>query len=314
MPVISIIIPVYNSEKYISKCLDSVFSQTFDDFEVIIVNDGSRDSSQCIIDAYKAKFPDKITAIQQENSGQASARNRGLDAADGDYIIFVDSDDFLHPEALEKITSYAEANELDIVCFNISRIVNGSPIDFDYRMFSSDDVSRQYLINEASPCNKLIRRDFLNKNNLRFTVGHIYEDLELVAQFPLHTDKIGFMDDRLYYYVIHENSTMQQPKYSPKLASIYAVMDTLKEKLYNTEFRPELECIFIEHLLHCAVLRYLIYPEGKADVIRISRIMKNTFPKWYKNKYYKTMGIKYKIVCTLAYLRQYRLLKFILKI
>lgn len=314
MPKISVIIPVYNSEKYLNKCLDSVFTQSFDDFEVILVNDGSSDSSQDIIDTYKAQSPDKITAIKQENAGQASARNRGLDAAKGDYILFVDSDDYLRADAFEKVYSYADSNGYDLVCFNICRLVNGKAIDFDYRIFSSEDPSRHYLINEASPCNKLIRRDFLENNSLRFAAGHIYEDLELVAQFPLYTDKIGFMDERLYYYVIHENSTMQQPEYSPKLASIYAVMDTLKEKLYRTDFRTELECIFIEHLLHCAVLRYLSYPEGKADVIRISRIMKDTFPKWYKNKYYKTMGIKYKIVCTLAYLRQYQLLKFILKV
>lgn len=314
MPKISVIIPVYNSEKYLNKCLDSVFAQSFQDFEVILVNDGSQDSSQDIIDAYKAVYPGKITAIVQENAGQASARNRGLDVAEGEYILFVDSDDYLRADAFEKTYSYADSSKYDLVCFNICRMDKGEAIDFDYRLFSSDEPSRYYLINEASPCNKLIRRDFLEKNNLRFAAGHIYEDLELVAQFPLYTDKIGFMDECLYYYVIHENSTMQQPKYNPKLAGIYTVMDTLKAKLYDTDFRTELECIFIEHLLHCAVLRYLSYPEGKADVIKISRIMKDTFPKWYKNKYYKTMSIRYKIVCALAYLRQYKLLKLILKV
>ncbi len=314
MPKISVIIPVYNSERYLNKCLDSVFDQSFSDFEVIIVNDGSPDGSQNIIDAYKERYPNKIIALRQENAGQAAARNKGLDIAQGEYIFFVDSDDYLHPEAFEKTYSYADANDLDIVCFNYYRVNSSTISEYNYRIFNSDSIQKRYIINEANPWNKLIRRDFLVINDLRFAAGHIYEDLELVAQFVLHTDKIGFMTERLYYYVIHENSTMQQPKYNPKLASIYAVMDTLKEKLYNTEFRPELECIFIEHLLHCAVLRYLIYPEGKADVIRISRIMRSTFPKWYKNKYYKTMGIKYKIVCTLAYLRQVRLLKFILKV
>lgn len=313
MPKISVIIPVYNSEKYLNKCLDSVFSQTFDDFELIIVNDGSPDNSQDIIDAYKALHPGKTTAIRQENSGQAAARNRGLDLACGEFIIFVDSDDYLHPEAFAKTLDFASDKELDVVCFEIANVVNGQIADSNWHTMFSEDPIRRYLLNEASPCNKLIRRSFLEENNLRFTVGRIYEDLELIAQFVLYTSKIGFLDEQLYYYIIHENSTMQQPKYNPKLASIYPVMETLKAKFNGSEFADEIEYVFIEHLLHAASLRFLAFPEGKEDLIKISCIMKENFPKWHKNKYYKTQGSKYRIFCTLAYMRQYGILKLLLK-
>ncbi len=313
MPKISVIIPVYNSEKYLKKCLDSVFAQTFDDFELIIVNDGSPDDSQDIIDAYKALYPDKITALKQENAGQSAARNHGMHAAQGEFIMFLDSDDYLHPEAMEKALFRAENEGLDVVCFNYYQDCKGCITDADYRNFKAESPSKFFILNEACPWNKLIRRDILVENNLYFTVGRIYEDLELIAQLPLYTDKIGFMEERLYYYVIHENSTMRQPKYNPKLTSIYAVMETLKSKFEGSEFGDEIEYIFIEHLLHAASLRFLVFPEGKADIVKISRIMKKNFPKWYKNKYYKTLGRNYKIFCTLAYMRQYLILKQLLK-
>lgn len=314
MPKISVIIPVYNSEKYLKKCLDSVFAQTFDDFELIIVNDGSPDNSQDIIDAYKAIHPDKITSIRQENAGQAAARNRGLDLALGEYVMFVDSDDYISAKAFEKVLSCAEANNSDIVCFNMFNDIDGAIEEFNYRIFQCEDPIKKYILNETSPCNKLIKRDLLQKNALHFREGIIYEDLELVPRLALFTDKISFIDDRLYYYVIHSGSTMRRAKFSPKLKNIYTVTDSLKNAFCKTEFYDELECIFIEHLLHGAGPRFLEYPEGKSEISTIRSIIKTTFPKWRKNKYYKNMRVAYKLACSLIYARLIFIFKLLDKI
>lgn len=314
MPKISIIIPVYNSENYLKKCLDSVFSQTFDDYEVIIVNDGSPDGSQAIIDRYLGAHPDRIIALQQENAGQAAARNKGFSLARGEYVFFVDSDDYLHREALQKAYSHAVSHDLDIVCFQMFQDTAGVITQVSYRMCHNSDPVKQYILNEASPCNKLIRKSVLADNGLCFSVGRIYEDLELIPQLARYTNKIGFIDDYLYYYVIHQDSTMRQKAYNPKLASIYPVMEQLNAAFLDTPYVAELEYLYVEHLLHSAVLRYLQYPEGVADICKISGIMRSTFPKWRKNPYVKALGWKYNVICTLAYYKQIRLLKYVLRI
>lgn len=312
MPKVSVIIPVYNSEKYLNKCLDSVFGQSFDDFELILVNDGSSDSSLNIMESYLKRYPDKMSVLNQENSGQAAARNRGLDEARGEFVFFVDSDDYLHTDALQIAYSHAAEHKLDIVCFNLFRDEGGIVTSTPGPMCRNSDPVRQYILNEASPCNKLILRALLIENKLTFSVGKIYEDLELIPQLALYTDKIGFIDDCLYYYVIHQNSTMRQKTYNSKLASIYSVMDSLKEAFSSTPYTVELEYLYIEHLLHGAVLRYLQYPEGVNDIRRISDIMRSTFPKWRKNPYLKALGSKYKLVCALAYHKQFRVLSLLL--
>lgn len=314
MPKISIIIPVYNSANYLEKCLDSIFSQTFEDFEVIIVNDGSTDGSQAIIDRYQKAYPDKMIALQQKNAGQASARNNGLSIARGEYIFFVDSDDYLHRDALQNTYTAATSQDLDIVCFSFYQVTGESVLAPSPCQVTHEDIVKHYILNETSPVNKLIRRSLLTQNHLRFSEGRIYEDLELIPQLALYTQKIGYLQECLYYYVIHQGSTMRQNVYSPKLASIYPVAEQLKQAFFHTPYVRELEYLYIEHLLHGAVLRYLQYPEGKADIRKISGIIRSTFPHWQKNPYYRSMGIKYRIVCVLAYYKQIRLLKYLLRI
>ncbi len=309
MAKISVVIPVYNSEKYLEKCLDSLLNQTLNDIEIVLVNDGSRDNSQQIIDRYREKYPDIIKSYTQENSGQASARNRGLEYAGGEFISFIDSDDYMELDAYERAYTKAKETDSDIVCFGFYEIKNGKKEERNYTFLYEDENDVRYVLNEASPWNKLIKRSLIEENSIRFNENRIYEDLELIPQLALYTDKICFMEDRLYNYVIHEDSTMRQKVYNPKLASIYIVMETLKEKFSDTKYKDELEYLYIEHFLHGAVLRYLEYTEGDGDIIKIADIMKAEFPKWRKNKYYKRMGWKYKVMCNLAYGKNIKLLR-----
>lgn len=303
MPKISAIVPVYKSEKYLEKCLDSILKQTLDDVEIIIVNDGSPDNSQAIIDSYVEKYPEKIKAFIQENKGQAAARNFALEYAAGEFISFVDSDDYLEPNTYKRAYTYAAENGFDIVCFGMYEVKFGEKETVDYKHVIVEDNRIQYILNESSPCNKIIKREILEENNLRFTENRIYEDLELIPQLALYTDKIGYIDECLYNYVIHHGSTMRQKEYNKKLACIFDVAETLKEKFYNTEYRKELEFLYIEHLLHGAVLRFLVYPEGDSDIVRIADVVKNTFPKWRRNEYFKMQNWKYRLMCNLSYMK-----------
>ena len=311
MPKISVIIPVYNSEKYLAKCLDSVFSQSFSDFEVIAVNDGSTDSSAEILKSYSEKYGDKLKCIYEENAGQAAARNNGLKYATGEFIAFVDSDDYIAENAFQTEYDFAKENGFDVVCFGFMADNGNVLFESDYIRFKNLPTKLTYILSEASPCNKLIRRSLLDDNNIRFTEGIIYEDFEIMPTLALYTDKIGYLDERLYYYVIHENSTMRQPSYNKKLQSIFKVMESLSEKFGDTKYQDELEYLYIVHLLHDAGLRFLPFSEGREDIKRISKIMKSRFPKWRKNKYYKQLDWRFKYESELLYRKNIRLLLFL---
>lgn len=311
MARISVIIPVYNSEEYLDKCLGSVLGQTFEDFEIIAVNDGSTDSSLEILSDYAGRYGEKIKIITQENQGQSAARNRGLEEATGEFISFVDSDDYIHEELLEKAFAAAEKNSADLVCFGAYEDKGGKIGEYNYSKFNTLPAQLRYILHEAAPWNKLIKKSLLIDNNLKFTEGIIYEDFELIPQLVLHAAKIFYLDERLYYYVIHENSTMRQKRYSPKLKSIFRVVETLKDKFYNTEYKTELEYLYITHLLHDAAFRFLQFEEGKGDVKEIGKIIRSTFPNWRKNKYYKHCSFKYKTFCELVYFNQFDLLRLL---
>ncbi len=312
MPKVSVIIPVYNSEEYLEKCLDSVLGQDVQDIEIIIVNDGSPDNSQEIIDRYTAKHSDKIKAFTKENGGQSSARNMALSFASGEFIAFVDSDDYLEPDMLKTSLSFAEANDYDIVCFDFWQEKEGIKTESNYRFHIAEDTFRTYILNETSPCNKIIKRKIFEENNLRFTENSIYEDLELIPQLANYTQKIGFLDDKLYNYVIHENSTMRQASYNPKMEAVFRVSQTLWKAFADTEYKSELEFLFIEHLLHAATLRFLPFKEGRDNIKKLSQTVKEKFPRWRKNKYFRKMHWKYKLVCLLAYYKKIKLLGILL--
>ena len=130
---VSIIIPVYGVEKYVSKCLESLVNQTLNDIEIIVVNDGTKDNSQKIIDKYVKKYPDKVKSFIKENGGQGSARNYGLKQANGDYIGYVDSDDYVELEMYEKLYNKAISDNLDIaICgnYNVSEDYKNKKVDF----------------------------------------------------------------------------------------------------------------------------------------------------------------------------------------
>lgn len=315
MVKVSIIVPIYNTEKYLIKCLDSLVNQTLTDIEILLINDGSTDNSQKIIDEYVKKYPNICRCFRQENSGQACARNVGINSARGDFIAFVDSDDYVDITAYEKAYDFAIKNDLDIISFDFFKEDEKQNYvsESSYYYFDGYPDDIKYVLNETSAWNKLIRKKVLDDNNIRFTENIIYEDLELIPRLALYTSKIGYLKDQLYHYIIRENSTMRQKKYNIKLNCIFKVMESLKKNFIESKYKEELEYLYIEHLLHGATLRYLDYSEGEKDIIKIADVMKKDFPNWSKNKYFKKRSFKYRLFCKLAYKKKIGLLKKILK-
>lgn len=311
MPKVSIIVPVYNVEVYLEKCLDSLVNQTLKDIEIIIVNDGSPDNSQKIIDKYQKKYKN-IKAYLKENGGLSDARNYGIKKANGEYLSFVDSDDYIDTTMLEKMYKLAKKENLDlVVCntINIDDTGNGIEINSNYNY--SDDTIKNYLLSPPMACIRIYKKELFK--NIKFKKGIYYEDLELTPKLVKYTKKIGFIDEGLYYYYQRVGSIMKQKEFNNKLLDIFDVLETNKLELLK-EYPDEVEYMYITHLLRTSTLRFLEYDNYKELINKITNTMKCYFPNWNKNKYYQKSSKKLKLICTLAYHKNIFILKLIKKI
>lgn len=311
-PLISIIVPIYNTSKYLTKCLDSLVNQTLEEIEIILINDGSTDESQDIALSYKEKYPNKIIYQAKQNEGQGIARNVAIKLAHAPYVTFVDSDDFIDLDMLENMYRLVKDNKADIVaCSEYVEECNGVSVKKHYEFYNAD-AFKNYLLNNPGPCGKLIKKNLITENNLYFPKQRAYEDLAVVPLWGLKAEKITFIDKPYYHYLIHEGSTMKQLVYNDKLDSIFNTMDNLSKNIPDDKYHEELELIYIEHLLHAASLRFFKFNKTE-KLHQINQIIKEKYPNWYKNSYLKQKSLKYKIICYLFYKERYHLLKLILK-
>ncbi len=215
MPQISVIIPVYKVEAYLRRCVDSILAQTFQDFELILVDDGSPDNCPAICDEYAAK-DSRIRVIHQANGGLSAARNTGIDAAAAEYFLFCDSDDVLHPECLQILLSCIQKTGAKIALGEFDRFHEVavtrdcfSAWDGTYMIKSNVETlnclfdGRESLHSLVSSCGKLFRRDLFT--DIRFPVGRLFEDEFTTYQLYYRAERIAFTGITLYYYFVNPN-------------------------------------------------------------------------------------------------------------
>lgn len=212
MPQISVIVPVYKVEAYLHECVDSILAQTFSDFELILVDDGSPDNCGKICDEYAAK-DSRIRVIHQENQGQASARNAALDVAKGEFITFIDSDDLVSKVYLEKLLD-AMQKDTDVTVCKFLYFKEDSELNLqnenrkvDFKSYDSESIAAAIFngIVSAGPCAKLYRSGVID--SVRFPVGKIHEDVAFTPIVCYAARKTVCFDEKLYYYRQHPNST-----------------------------------------------------------------------------------------------------------
>ena len=313
MVKISIIVPVYNTEKYLRKCFDSIQNQTFQDFEVIAIDDGSTDSSFSILKEYEKDK--RFQIIHKENEGQAVARNLGIQKAIGEYLTFVDSDDFIENTMLENLYECAQKEDDDIVICDIQKETEKNSFVFKNYWNVKKDANKNYMTSHMGPVARLYKRELFIKNNISFKENIIYEDLATIPLLGIYAKKIGIISKPLYHYLIRSGSTMKQEVYHPKLENIFTVMDYLTtefEKKSGNTYQEELEYLYTEHLLYSASLRFLKFHK-KEHLKKIKGEIKERYPRFYKNPYFKEKSIKFKMICFLFYYEQYTLLSWIVK-
>lgn len=213
----SIIVPVYNTEEYLQRCLDSILNQTYNNYEIIIVNDGSTDGSKEIIKSYISKYPDKIIVVNKKNGGLSSARNKGVKKAKGDYILFVDSDDTIQSGLLKTLSTKTK-DEPDLIRFQIKEIRNGKVYmhrELPFETIKGEKafakiVNYHYVENS---CCYAYRTKFYKKYKFSFAEGKIHEDYGLTPIVIMKAEKVKSIGYIGYNYIIREGSIMTSNNY-----------------------------------------------------------------------------------------------------
>lgn len=299
---ISIIVPVYNIENYIEKCLKSIINQTYHNWEAIIIDDGSTDNSGKICDDFALK-DERIKVFHIKNGGPSYARNYAVTKTSGLYLFFVDGDDYLECDALEKMVNLA-ANK-DIVYCDYYTVYDDGRKRYNKLIYFDIISSKEYVTGMPTATCKLINKNFFIKSNIKFLEGKYFEDNAVIPVLCALSKNVVYLREAKYYYYQRVGSILNQKKYNLKWEDIFDVLEYLKKefvdrKIYD-EYYQELEYIFIEYLLHAANLRFFDYKEGRYNIKKVHDVMKKNFPKWQNNIYLKQMNWKYKIMCKLFY-------------
>ena len=315
MKKISVIMPIYNAEKYLEKCLDSLVNQTYKELEIICVNDGSKDSSQNIINKYKKKYKN-IVSIEKENGGQASARNLGLKKATGEYISFIDSDDYVHKNLFDSLKTKIN-KDYDIIMFDYKIVYPDGKEESKNCMnpVDKDNVTcEEYLLSQiVAPWNKVYKKEYLEKCDFAFPEGIIYEDYAAMPPLVLNKPKMAYVGKALYYYVQSDSSTTRNAEYKEKYENLFPATEYLYNKLKNCQWKEEAEYQITMHNLYHGALNF--YKYNKLEMIdKISESIKEKYPKWMKNKYIKKESLRTKTLMYLFYKKNYGMIKLIQKL
>ena len=307
MPKVSIIVPVYNTSKYLRRCMDALVSQTLGDIEIIAVNDGSTDDSMKILCEYRDKYPDKVKIITKENGGQATARNRGIHESTGDYIGFADSDDYVDTTMFEKMYNLAKSTGSDMVeChYHYIQETDAGMKELATRGNIRDYGSQKnmFIDPQVSPWNKMYRREVLLKEDVDFPEGLIYEDTSFYIKTIPYIIKSAYLDEHLVYYFLRGNSTMNANK-SRKVADIFAVLEDIlafyKKHGFYEEYRTELEYFCVKIMLCSSLSRIGRVTDKVLEKELLDRTFEfvcSNFPEYKSNPYFKgKIGIYIRLV------------------
>ena len=310
---ISIIIPVYNSEKYLKTSINSCLNQTMHEIEIILVDDCSTDGSAKIINEYFEKYPDLIrTIFCAKNGRQGTARNRGLEIARGEYIAFVDSDDWIEPDMCEVLYHIAKRNNADMAGGNMFYDTNGKTSLKVYPYKTSElgpehpESVGIYSFYCGLFCSRIYRRKMILENDIRFLERLSYEDSFFNYLTGLYANKVVKTEKAFYHYFYNPNSTTKQMNDTRQYQKIDVIEKTFSEckkrGLYET-MNAEIDFKYY-YMLESSVIPFL-RSFDKPDVsayIRMSNMIKKNVPNYKKNKYYQMLGKKQKIILSVLVL------------
>lgn len=289
--LISIIVPIYNTAEYLERCVDSIVNQTYSKLEIILVDDGSTDSSLKLAHAL-AKKDCRIKVLTQSNSGAGGARNRGISEANGEYLMFVDSDDYIDQLMVEKMLKSANKHQADLVVCDMYRQKQSGQLNIckgHKNALTKNNVfaDKAVLFIGDTPCDKLYHNS-LWKHSVCFSEKCWYEDFRTITKIVALAKRVAYVNEPLYYYCVHSNSTMNNRNYTKNLEIIEAMSDItswFEQNELRHQYESELEMLCVNHVLVGAGLRV-------AEIGYFPKIMqqfvdytKSEFVDFRKNRY-----------------------------
>lgn len=305
MKKVSIIVPVYNTGKYIKKCIESLLNQTHKNLEIILINDGSKDNSEEIILSYKDS---RIKYIAKENEGIGKTRNLGIEVASGDYLMFIDSDDYIREDCVEKFLQKCQKTNCDLV---ISNFYEDKKVlkEVKYPYFEDSSLKdNPDILNKVNlgPCNKIYSKELFSDPKNRFVEDLKYEDAPFVCRMLCTAKKIGKIDECLSYYVIHDNSqTTVRDKKTYDIIRICKIIDEdLREFSYLDIQRIDLLVMILTD--YTIQQRYISDKKVRDRFIDDAFIFLNTLSsKWRKTEYLNNFSKLKRIVKTNKFLTKF---------
>ena len=299
MPKVSIIVPVYNVEKYLRRCLDSLVMQSLNDIEIIVVNDGTKDNSQVIIDEFVRKYPNKVRSYSKENGGLGDARNFGLQFATAQYIGFIDSDDYVEHNMYELLYLKALQENADIVLCDIEYVWENSnrKLKIDgLREIKNTDIQKAAFLSPLFAWNKLYQRDLFMNSSIRYPLNLWYEDIPVTLPLFALANKIAYINESMVHYV-QRSSSIMATKNPLKMRDIFEVLslvfDFFEKNDLLIKFKDEIEYVYIEQLMLYGSFRFYRNRSGLNLINESIQVMKDFFPNWRKNQYIKALHLKY---------------------
>lgn len=292
MTDISVIIPVYNGEKYIRKCLDSVINQTKKEIEIVVVNDGSTDNTESIIKEYKDK---RIKYFKNTNHGIGYSRNFGVSKSSGKYIMFLDSDDYIDKDECKLLYEKCLEDDLDISICDFYKVYNNDLIEVNLGDFKSSslkdnpDIITEFL----NPWGKLYNKKILTDNKIKFVENLKYEDAPFVIETFCNAKKIGKVNKPLHYYVIHGNS--ETTVRDEKCFDILKIVDKIRKYTKDKEYlKDKIDKLTVRILTNYTIQQRMQKNKkiGMKFIDEAFSYLKKEVPDYKNNKYYENRGMK----------------------
>ena len=316
---LSIIVPIYNVENYLSKCLDSLVNQTIEIYEILLIDDGSTDQSSDIAKAYAERYTN-ISYLYKTNGGLSDARNYGIEYATGEFVAFIDADDFIDLGMFEKMLKKQVENDADIVACDMKYVYeNGRQrlaIAGDFTIVDvKQDIS--YLEINNSACNKIYRKQLFNR--IRFPIGKLYEDLFVVPILLYHANRVVRVTEPLYYYMQRTGSIVHNN--NMRMFHIYEAIDNIQKTLEGSitdrnAFDRLIKRLLIKHGLFLTMLRIKNNGDHANRVEYFAHNIKalsQRYPKWYLDPTLKEYPFKTRVIFFLLKMEYFDLVSLLLK-
>lgn len=324
--LISIIIPVYNSEKYLVCCLESIINQTYQNIEIILIDDGSKDGSSKICDEY-ARKDKRIKVIHKQNNGAAAARNTGLDNASGEYIAFVDSDDYIELNMYQEMMKINQQYDCDLVLCDCYKENESTKIIFTHDIregyYDKDMLYKEYfptllMTNSVdypptiSNCVCLFKRKLIEENNLRYKEGMRFsEDLLFGSQAAYYTNSFYYMKNKAFYHYVLNNESVTHTFFSNKWIMMKSLYEYIKEFFGNVEdfdFSKQINISLLYFIYNCIGEIKNSDMDKKNKLLEISMILKDIEVKeMFKCLKISTLNINWKLKI-ITYIYKFKIL------